>query len=371
MGSRIASARSAISSAIFFSSDQARTTPATEFTSAIAMASMPRRAARRAYSSGCEPPVRKVKLEVMESSANPMSPYIHVLFSFFGVGWRDDKFTSFWVLGDSLSGFVGEPGGANTFRLSNGPLWSEQIINDFRHAGQEAESFAVPGATAGLERPNPAVPGAPFDLTSQVDQLLQETSRFGSAPIVSLWIGGNDVAAFATGLQPADTISKYSDALSRLAGAGVRDLLLFEIPDVGLTPLAQNPASGLDPVAATTAASALNTVFFDLIAAALPSTIDVKLIETFSLTQTALLNPAFFGAAAPGPCTFNGQVLADCATTTFFDPFHPTALVHDFVADQVRAAGVAPVPLPAAGWMLLSALIGMVAWKRRQRLAVA
>jgi phospholipase/lecithinase/hemolysin len=64
-----------------------------------------------------------------------------------------------------------------------------------------------------------------------------------------LWIGGNDVAAFPTGLHPADTISKYSDALSRLAGAGVRDLLLFEIPDVGLTPLAQSPAlPGLIPL---------------------------------------------------------------------------------------------------------------------------
>jgi phospholipase/lecithinase/hemolysin len=283
----------------------------------------------------------------------------------------NEKFTSFWVLGDSLSGFVGEPGGANTFRLSNGPLWSEQIINDFRHAGQQAESFAVPGATAGLERPNPAIPGAPFDLTSQVDRLLQETSRFGSAPIVSLWIGGNDVAAFQTGLQPADTISKYSDALSRLAGAGVRDLLLFEIPDVGLTPLAQSPASGIDPAAATQAASALNTVFFDLVVANLPSSIDVKRIDTFSLTQTALTNPAFFGAAAAGPCTANGQFLADCAQTTFFDPFHPTALVHDFVADQVRAAGVAPVPLPAAGWMLLSALAGMLVVKRRRARLVA
>jgi uncharacterized protein YggT (Ycf19 family) len=72
MGSAIACARSAISSSIFRSSDQARTTPATEFTSAMAMASSPRSAARRAYSSGCEPPVRKVKFEVMESSANPM-----------------------------------------------------------------------------------------------------------------------------------------------------------------------------------------------------------------------------------------------------------------------------------------------------------
>jgi hypothetical protein len=46
-------------------------------------------------------------------------------------------------------------------------------------------------------------------------------------------------------------------------------------------------------------------------------------------------------------------------------------LVHDFVAIEVRAAGVAPVPLPAAGWMLLSALAGMLVVKRRRARLVA
>jgi hypothetical protein len=40
--------------------------------------------------------------------------------------------------------------------------------------------------------------------------------------------------------------------------------------------LAQGPASGLDPAAATQAAGALNTVFFDLVVANLPSSIDVN-----------------------------------------------------------------------------------------------
>ena len=43
---------------------------------------MPRLAARWTYSSGCDAPVRKVKLEVMQSSANMIPEYIHVLFFF-------------------------------------------------------------------------------------------------------------------------------------------------------------------------------------------------------------------------------------------------------------------------------------------------
>jgi phospholipase/lecithinase/hemolysin len=282
-----------------------------------------------------------------------------------------ERFTSFWVVGDSLSAYVGQPGGATTARASNGPLWSEQIVNDFRNAGQEADSYAVGGATAGLQRPNPFDPAAPFDLTSQVDRLLQETSRFGARPVVSIWIGGNDIGAFAQGLPVANSIASYSSALSRLVGAGVSEFLLFEVPNVGFTPLVRNPASPLDPDAASRAAAALNSVFFDLVVAGLPDTIGVTRINTFDLTMTAFENPSFFGAAATGPCTFNGVPLADCSQTTFWDPFHPTSLIHDYVADEVRAAGIAPVPLPAAAWMLLSALAGLFVVKRRRGLAVA
>lgn len=283
----------------------------------------------------------------------------------------NEAFSSFWVLGDSLSAYIGEPGGDTTRRASDGPLWSEQIVNDFRDAGQEAESFAVGSATAGLQRPNPVDPTIPFDLTSQVDRLLQETARFGSKPIVSVWIGGNDIGAFAQGLPVSESISAYSSALGRIIGAGVTDLLLFEVPDVGFTPLIQDPRSPLDPTDASNATAALNTAFFDLVVAGLPAAVDVKRINTFDLTRTAFVDPGFFGAAATGPCTVSGQTLADCTQTTFWDPFHPTALLHDFVANEVRAAGVAPVPLPAAGWMLLSAIAGILVIKRRRRVALA
>ena len=48
----------------------ARTMPATELSSAIAMARIPSSAARAMYSSGWDAPVRKVKFEVIDSSVN-------------------------------------------------------------------------------------------------------------------------------------------------------------------------------------------------------------------------------------------------------------------------------------------------------------
>ena len=52
-----------------FSAEKARTTPATELRSVMAIASSPSSAARVTSSSGCEAPVRKVKLLVTQSSA--------------------------------------------------------------------------------------------------------------------------------------------------------------------------------------------------------------------------------------------------------------------------------------------------------------
>jgi phospholipase/lecithinase/hemolysin len=108
---------------------------------------------------------------------------------------------------------------------------------------------------------------------------------------------GNDIGAFAQGLPVANSIASYSSALSRLVGAGVSEFLLFEVPNVGFTPLVRNPASPLDPDAASRAAAALNSVFFDLVVAGLPDTIGVTRINTFDLTMTAFENPSFFGAA--------------------------------------------------------------------------
>ena len=56
--------------------------PATELVSVMAMAERPSVAARSMYSSGWEAPVRKVKLEVIDSSANIPLFYVLILFFF-------------------------------------------------------------------------------------------------------------------------------------------------------------------------------------------------------------------------------------------------------------------------------------------------
>jgi phospholipase/lecithinase/hemolysin len=75
--------------------------------------------------------------------------------------------------------------------------------------------------------------------------------------------------------------------------------------------------------------------------------VNTTLIDTFELTEVAYGEPAFFGAQQRGPCSSDPSLA--CEDATYWDPFHPTALVHDFVADEVRAAYVAPVPSACGG----------------------
>ncbi|TNF59875.1 MAG: VPLPA-CTERM sorting domain-containing protein [Rhodobacteraceae bacterium] len=79
----------------------------------------------------------------------------------------------------------------------------------------------------------------------------------------------------------------------------------------------------------------------------------------------------FFGVANadpcfdpdPGPATFGP--LGDCSRTTFRDDFHPTALLHEFVANEVHAACATPIPLPAAGWLMVVAIGSLAVMRRR------
>lgn len=279
-----------------------------------------------------------------------------------------DQFSSFWVLGDSLSAFAGETGAPETARASDGPLWSEQIILDFDAADKDAESFARGAATAGLGRDDPK------DLAGQTEELLDEVDRFGDDPLVAIWIGGNDVRPIIGGFPAQTSEDVFRSTLEALIAVDVRDFLVFEVPDVGATPLVQNLPEGFpEPDVFRDVASDLNDRFFgqDGVISELSPDVNVTFIETFRLTQLALTDPGFFGAAAAGPCRIqdpaSGQVvqLAPCELTSFWDPFHPTTRLHSFVADEVRAAYVAPIPLPAAGWLLIAAVGGLVALRRR------
>lgn len=285
-------------------------------------------------------------------------------------------YSSFWALGDSLSdngNLFAATAGANPAsppyfngRFSNGPVWAEAVAADFAVAG----NFAFGGANAVADAdpiPDLGLQLGAFGLTAP--------AVMGARPLASLWFGANDqfgaldtlaaggaASTAAVGEAAADAVIAGAQAL---AGLGVSDFLIFNLPDLGAIPaFAATPLSG----AATAGATAFNTRLDAGIDGLRTAGLRVAEVDAFALFNALLADPAAFGVTeATTPCIIPGVRVcteAEAMQLAFFDPVHPNATIHARLAAEARAA-LAPVPLPAAGWMLLAALGALATRARR------
>lgn len=304
-----------------------------------------------------------------------------------------DPYTSFWALGDSLSD------DGNTFayapsiipsppyfegRVSNGPTFAEYLAGDFAAQGKPNDILAFAGAQAVADgdlipdlfvQAFATVPIFADDRTGLAGRIAQ----FGSRPLVSVFIGSNDVlGVLERGEIPLDAATAAAQTvLATLAGLntiGIRDFIVLGLPDFGAIPR----LSG-QPQLVRDAATAAARTFDATIAAGLgtlPDGVKVTQVDVFSAIRGLLDDPdplgltnttescLTFGRDADGNRTITGEC-ANASTFAFFDDIHPSDTVHKALADAVRAT-VTPVPLPAAGWALLAGLCGLAAVARRR-----
>jgi outer membrane lipase/esterase len=311
-------------------------------------------------------------------------------------------FTDLYLFGDSLTdtgnfhAVTGRVGGPETFgrpyydgRRSNGPLWSDYLEADFEAKGLTAKNYAWIGATA--------VPDGDFipDLPAQIGGFAISGAplTFDDRPLAGLWFGANDVlegveagTAEASGIAAADAVA---DGALALAGLGIRDFLIFNLPDLGETPL-YNLYEGTPvmPMGAKAAAAAGSAAFNSAIAARIgelrAAGYNVIDIDMAALFDALLADPNQFGLEdATFPCLFlpgtgaffgqpdtcSGEQTLDRA---FYDWLHPNSVVHAELAGVVRRAGVVQdpllaAPLPAPALLLLGSLAILFAKARRGR----
>lgn len=325
----------------------------------------------------------------------------------------DAAYTSFFVLGDSLSDQGNIPqaqwqaatGGAPFYDVpdnpltpfeeggtfSNGDTWVKEISDAFSDAGKFTANLAVGGATAGT-RPG-SVPG--FDLPDQSITLqnLLLGGFGGSDPLVAIWFGANDIfgefndqlgAAIPdftqlidAGIAAAQSIVTEIDTL---IGAGVADFLVMGLPDLGLTPLFGTFADtliapGLSAFA-TAATDAFNATLASELAARDTADLTFTFVDTSALLTDAATDPAAYGYATTAlPCVYPDATTAGlfgeaerCAagvdvTRLFVDSVHPEAGAHQVIS-QAAASALPAVPLPAGAWLMLGAF-GALALRRR------
>lgn len=267
-------------------------------------------------------------------------------------------------------------------RFSNGPVWVEDLAD---RLGQPAPTpsrlgghdFAYGGAQTGTTLTHA---GTGIDLNAQIDQFEARRAAVSDDTLFTLWIGSNDVNAFARSFQDGrvtlgdvgtfvgQASANVGDAVDRLAAAGLTHLLALDVPDLAQTPQAMAAASRTaDPQATLNQIGLLTSIFNDALNDTLRDVaqrrgIDLTLIDTFDRIDDIVADPGLFGLDnVTEPCwtgdftnPASGTVCDTPNDHLFWDGLHPTGAGHRLVADAAAdALGLNAEPVPEPGNVLL------------------
>jgi phospholipase/lecithinase/hemolysin len=275
-------------------------------------------------------------------------------------------YTALFAFGDSLSDAGNDfliDGGTDPVspyyqgHFSNGLTWVEDLSNmlglgTLTPSLAGGNDFAFGGAETGptaLEGVNPG------DLLFQVAQyaVLHPTPVGGA--LYTLDIGGNDIfkaldefhagqiSPGMAGTAIAEAEANTVHAVESLFALGARNLLFYEVPDLGLTPHLSAEGPAWQNLASAVAMSFNQTVLSDLEHLGLkvydvPTYADLDLVASnpasfgpqYGITFTNVTNMGWTGNFTSSS---SGNLSSGYQDYLFFDSFHPTALAHQLTAD--------------------------------------
>jgi len=284
-------------------------------------------------------------------------------------------YTKIVVFGDSLSDThryfeaTGEPTAPyHAGRYCNGPLWIEQFASRLGMQILPENNYAFAGATTGRDNENDNDFTEPQDfpgLLDQIDEFIAATGTEGADPeaLYVIWAGALDFVVMAeNGGTPEATISNgvlnLSTAVATLSQLGARHIMVLNMPDIGLTPLAtaMGNAAGLSYLVSIYNQN-LQYGLSQLALAGMP-TIQVP---SDQVLQAMALNPATYGFTD----VTTPYLLAegDPDEYLFLDFLHPTTAAHKVLAERAINALLqrySPANTPVTGQGRWHSLHGLV-----------
>lgn len=252
------------------------------------------------------------------------------------------RFSRIIVLGDSLSdtgNFFQLTGGLPPppnfeGRFCNGRLWVEYLSDSLGTKIAPGGNFAVVGATTGPLNVNNGLNGRDYPgLEQQVNALLSANpAGLDRNALHVLWAGANDFFVFfGAGGDPAEMIANGVQntvrAIRRLSSAGARHILVPNVPDIGLTPLASaigNAAGITQLVAAYNAA--LAEALQDLENTGTP----IIELDSFALFQGIVTHAPLLGFRNVTD-SYLPAMEGDVRRFLFWDEVHPTTRTHQII----------------------------------------
>lgn len=266
------------------------------------------------------------------------------------------------------------PSSAATY--SDGPVWVQTVAATLGVNAAPSllggTNYASGGAETSRMDPVPELGGVTtFSLKSQVDFYLSTLGSAG-APSGALYVvqgGANNVrrllesgAAFnpvAVAHEAAAYASDVGGFVDALQLVGAQDILVWNTPNVGLTPAALSFGA-----AGSSFATSIAAQFNASLAARLAGEAGVQTFDVFGAFTGLAANAAAFGLTnVTDAC---GNNAAGCGSNPlFWDGIHPTAAGHQLLAAGVLALAV---PEPSTYAMFLIGLAGC-GWVVRRRRA--
>jgi phospholipase/lecithinase/hemolysin len=228
------------------------------------------------------------------------------------------------VFGDSLSD------NGNAGRFSNGPVWVEQLA---RRLGLPLVA-AIGGGTnyaVGGARLDPA--SGPYSLRAQADLFLRQRPRTGRTLFV-VFGGGNDLLAAVSHPEAERlvdaAVASLRSIVADLVRADAQDLLVPNLPDVGMTPQVRSFGREAMEQAARLSLGFNRKADQALDAVAGAGALRIGRLDVHAMAERARQDPAAYGFRdVTTPC----QDRRDCAGYLFWDGVHPTTEAHGRLAD--------------------------------------
>lgn len=278
-------------------------------------------------------------------------------------------------------------------RFSNGSVWVEYLADDldlnpasytelaFGADFTDGINFAFGGANTGFDNfGGPGLPGLRQQLT------LFNNLNLAPDPnaLHIVWAGTNDYILTKT-TNTSAVVENVSTVVKSLADAGAKNILVGNLPDLGMLPAIRNRQnssllSNLTKEHNSKLAASLNS---------LPQMLDPDVnlftLDAYSLFNQWLANPTEFGftnvteacfvevppfnlsPVSYNECDHPDEYVFWEQTSFIEEENHPTTAAHRLIADSALSTLSIPEPANELGLLALGALGGVSMLKRKQK----